>query len=191
VNSGLIVAQTADAGPSEQWFALQVNPRHEKAVYRTLQARSYESVLPVYRTRHIYGARVREYELPLFPGYVFCRFSLESRSSVLQLPSVAQVLGFGGVPAAINDAEIESLRAACRARVPMKPWPYVEVGETVQIKEGPFAGISGKVVQARKASHLVLSISLLRRSVLLELDELHVASDEPISMLEYSGNVNR
>jgi hypothetical protein len=46
-------------------------------------------------------------------------------------------------------------------------------------------------VQARKASHLVLSISLLRRSVLLELDELHVASDEPISMLEYSGNVNQ
>jgi transcription antitermination factor NusG len=190
VNSDLKPAHMTNASSAEQWFALQVLPRHEKAVYRMLQALSYESLLPVSRKQHIYGARVREYELPLFPGYVFCHFCMESRSSLLRLPSVTQVLGFGGAPAAINDAEIESLRTACNARIPMKPWPYVELGATVQIKEGPFAGISGKVVQARKASHLVLSISLLRRSVLLELDGLQVASDEPISVLEYSGRVN-
>ena len=76
-----------------QWFALAVKPRFDKAVARTLDTKGFETFLPLYKKRHNYGARCKEFELPLFPGYVFCRFNALMRLPIVTTPGVTHILG--------------------------------------------------------------------------------------------------
>jgi len=61
---------------AEQWYALVVKPRHDKVVSKTLEHKGYQTLVPLYKKRQRCAARFKESELPLFPGYVFCRFNL-------------------------------------------------------------------------------------------------------------------
>src|SRR6516162_4623730 len=88
---------------SPQWFALAVKPRFDKAVARTLEMKGFQTFLPLYKKRHSYGARSKYSELPLFPGYVFCRFSPLIRLPILTTPGVTQILGNGSRPIALDE----------------------------------------------------------------------------------------
>jgi hypothetical protein len=50
------------------------------------------------------------------------------------------------------------------------PWPYVQVGHVARVKDGPLCGLTGIVVKIRFGMKLVLSISLLRCSMAVEID---------------------
>jgi len=76
-----------------QWFALAVKPRFDKAVALTLESKGYETLVPLYKKHHKYGARSKVAELPLFPGYVCCRFDVLTRLPILTTPGVIRVLG--------------------------------------------------------------------------------------------------
>ena len=105
-------------GGALQWFALVVKPRFDKAVARALEMKGYETLLPLYKKHHKYGARSKSSELPLFPGYVCCRFDVHSRLPVLTTPGVIQVLGAGNMPIPVSDGEINSLEDGDRRRAP-------------------------------------------------------------------------
>src|SRR5580700_2502477 len=79
--------------PDEErkWFALSVTVRHEKVVSQLLQNKGFETFLPLYTRRHQYVRRVREFELPLFPGYLFCRTDPAVRLPILTTPGVLQM----------------------------------------------------------------------------------------------------
>jgi transcription antitermination factor NusG len=155
---------------SLQWFALAVKPRFDKAVAKTLETKGYETFLPLYRKQHEHAVRSRDSELPLFPGYVCCRFDLQNRLPILTTPGVTQVLGAGNAPIALCDSEIASLQAAMRANVPVQPFPYIQAGQRVRIERGALAGTEGIILSFKETLRLVLSITLLQRSVLLEID---------------------
>ena len=53
-------------------------------------------------------------ELPLFPGYVFCRFAYSSRMPVLNTPGVNSVVSFADLPAPVADEEIARIRTIVR-----------------------------------------------------------------------------
>ena len=72
-------ANRALKGGSAQWFALAVKPRFDKAVAQALETKGYDILLPLYRKQHKSGTRSRDSELPLFPGYVCCRFDVHAR----------------------------------------------------------------------------------------------------------------
>ena len=57
----------------ESWFAVQVAPRHEKSVATLLSYKGYQHFLPTYRSRRAWSDRSKTIEVPMFPGYVFCR----------------------------------------------------------------------------------------------------------------------
>lgn len=86
--------------PDQQrkWFALSVTVRHEKIVSQLLQNKGFETFLPLYTRRHQYVRRVLEFELPLFPGYLFCRVDPAARLPILTTPGVLQMIGAGRVP---------------------------------------------------------------------------------------------
>ena len=88
-----------------QWFALAVKPRFDKAVARTLETKGFETFLPLYKKRHNYGTRCREFDLPLFPGYVFCRFNALMRLPIVTTPGVTHILGVGNRPAPLSETE--------------------------------------------------------------------------------------
>jgi transcription antitermination factor NusG len=156
------------------WFALSVIPRKEKVTARTLRAKGYEEFLPLYTERRNWSDRKQIVELPLFTGYVFCRFDPEIRLPILKIPSIHQIVGFGKTPQAIDDAEIDALQAVCKAAIEAVPCPYLVAGAKVTLQNGPLKGVEGILVEEKKA-RLVLSVTLLQRSVSVEVDRDWIA----------------
>jgi transcription antitermination factor NusG len=161
-----------------QWFALAVKPRHDKAVARSLESKGFETFVPLVRKRNQYVSRYKDSELPLFPGYVFCRFNALFRLPIMTTPGITQILGNGNSPTPLQESEISSLQTAVKAQVPIAPFPYLQIGQRVRIEEGVLAGVEGIVIKLKQPLRLVLSISLLQRSVLLEVDRVHVSAEE-------------
>jgi transcription antitermination factor NusG len=168
--SGTLATVLHASDAEAKWFALSVTVRHEKMVSQVLQHKGFETFLPLYTRRHQYNRRVREFEIPLFPGYLFCRSALNARLPILTTPGVLQMIGAGRVPIPVEDNEITSLQKAAEAGVSMAPHPFWQSGQTGRIATGPLAGIEGIVVNAKQPLRLILSVGLLRRSVLLEID---------------------
>lgn len=112
---------------------------------------------------------VAKLELPLFAGYAFVRISLTERSQVLDTPGVISVVGSGGKPTALPDAEIETLRTRLHLRE-FEPYPYLKVGTRVRIRSGPLEGLEGIVVRKDGQLRVVLSIDMIMRSVAVHVD---------------------
>jgi transcription antitermination factor NusG len=165
----------------EQWFALLVRSRHEKVVSAILRSRGYEELLPLCRALHRWADRNKVVELPLFAGYVFCRFQVASRNPVLAVPGVVSIVSRGKTPAPVEPSEILSLQRILASGHPLEECEYLSVGQRVMIAEGALAGVQGFIVQVRKSSRLVVSVSLLQRSVSVEIDSYRVVpcDDEP------------
>jgi transcription antitermination factor NusG len=155
---------------SQAWFALTAKARHEKAVAENLQSKGLESFLPLYRARRRWTDRVQSVDLPLFPGYVFCRFVYSSRLPVLTTPGVTSVVGFSDSPSPVGDDEISRLRTIQASGLPSQPWPYVRVGQRARIEWGAMAGLEGVLIREKHALRVVVSVELLRRAVAVEID---------------------
>jgi len=166
-----------------QWFALAVKPRWDKAVARALEGKGFETLLPVYKRHHTYGTHSREFELPLFPGYVFCRFDVLTRLPILTTPGVTQILGNGNSPIPLSETEVSSLRTAMKSQLPLQPFPFLQIGQRVRVKEGVLEGVVGIVIRVKQSLRLVLSVTLLQRSVLLEIDghQVNIEREFPLS----------
>ena len=155
---------------SEFWYALQVRPRFEKHVQMHLEDKGYEVFYPTFTTTRQWSDRVKSLSFPLFPGYVFCRFNVHARLPILITPGVNQVVGAGKTPTVVDEAELSAIRRVMQSGVAAQPWPYLRVGETVQIENGPLEGMTGIVTRIKNSCRLVVSVSLLMRSVSVELD---------------------
>ena len=134
-----------------QWFALAVKPRFDKSVARALDNKGFETFLPLYKKIHNYGARCKEFELPLFPGYVFCRFNALTRLPIVTTPGVTQILGTGNKPVPLSETEIASLQIALKAQLPLQPFPFLQIGQRVRIEEGVLAGVVGIIVSVKRS----------------------------------------
>jgi transcription antitermination factor NusG len=110
-------------------------------------------------------------ELPLFPGYVFCQLNPLNRLPILSIPGVVCVVGIGRTPVPVDETEIAAIRAAVKSGLPSQPWSYLQVGHRVRIEYGPLRGAEGILLGFGKDQRLVLSVSLLQRSVAVEVDE--------------------
>jgi len=157
------------ARPDLGWFAIRVKPRHEKSVFRLIEGQGLEQLLPLQHVRR-WAKRTRDVQVPIFPGYVFCRFDRSSWARVVQTPGVIDVVRSGGAPVGICSEEMTSLQRLHRMGSAMEPWPYLPAGQTVRISAGPLAGVTGRLVEVKCLTRLVLSVSLLQRSVLVEID---------------------
>ena len=156
------------------WYALRVRSRHENTVASHLQARGYESFLPLYKSQRRWSDRLKEIELPLFPGYVFCQFNLLDRLPILTVPGIVHVVGIGRTPVAIDETEIAAIQAAVKSGLLREPWPFLEIGHRVSIEQGPLCGVEGILLGFRGHQRLVLSVTLLQRSVAVQVDETWV-----------------
>lgn len=158
-----------EGSPRPQWFSLRVRTGSEKTVSLIARNKGFEEFLPTYTSVRRWSDRSKPLALPLFPGYVFCRLALQDRLSLLTIPSVQGFVAFGQVPAPIDDAEIANLRIAVRSQC-AEPWPYLEVGQRIRLEEGPLQGLEGFLVEIRKRQRILVSIDLLKRSVVVDID---------------------
>jgi transcription antitermination factor NusG len=165
-----------DSSP-KLWYAAYTCANHEKRVAQQLSVRSVEHFLPLYESVRRWKDRRVHLELPLFPGYVFVRMALRDRLQVLEIPSVARLVGFNGTPTPLPDGEIEALKAGLAGGVRAVPHPYLKVGRRVRITSGPFEGLEGILIRRKNGLRLVISLDLIQRSILLDIE---ASSVEPV-----------
>jgi transcription antitermination factor NusG len=161
--------ENTQPGDGARWFALTVRHQHERQTAEWLAANGWETMVPLYRARRNWSDRVKELELPLFAGYVLCRFALAEKIRVLNTPGVARVVGFGGAPVPLADREIDELRIAMSSKQPLRPWPYLKTGDKLRIERGPLRGLEGTLLQDDGAWRLVVGIELLQRAMAVEV----------------------
>ena len=161
------------------WFALQVRTRNEAGVAEQLSGRGYERFLPLYKVRKRWSDRIKEVDAPLFPGYLFCRFDPQDRLPILKTPGVMQIVGFKNGPVPVDESEIQALLTVIAAGAPHQPWPLLTAGDRVRIESGPLLGLEGILTEVRRSHRLVLSVTLLQRSVAVEIDSALVAAIDP------------
>jgi transcription antitermination factor NusG len=152
------------------WFALRVKSNREKVVADAVQWKGYETFLPLYQSRRRWSERYKDVSLPLFPGYVFSRFDIHDRLPLLIVPGVVNVVRLGKVPIAVDDTEIDDVRTLVASGLGVQPWPFLGLGERVSVEEGPLRGVTGVVTAFKGALQLVVSITLLQRSVAVAVD---------------------
>jgi transcription antitermination factor NusG len=153
-----------------RWYALQLRTRWEHSTATLLSTKGYQTFLPTSKTLRQVRGTSSVHETPLFPGYLFCRFNACNRLPVLVTPGVIAVVGRGRIPVPVEDSEIASLQRAVSTGLRVEPWPFLEVGQMVRIEDGALAGIEGILTGFKGIHRIVLSVSLLRRSVALEVD---------------------
>jgi transcription antitermination factor NusG len=170
--SGLEVIEhaTLPRPDQESWYAIRVQSRLGIVASATLRGRGYEEFLPLYRSRRRWSDRIKQLDLPLFPGYLFCRFKVSDRlMPILTTPGVIGIVCAGKTPVPIENDEIEAVRAILRSGLAAHPWPHLSVGSKVYIEGGPLAGVEGIITNTDKVYRLIVSVSLLQRSVGVEI----------------------
>jgi transcriptional antiterminator RfaH len=163
--------------PGFDWFALQVRSKYERIVASHLSGKDFEWFLPLYKRRKQWSDRIKETEAPLFPGYIFCRLNPQNRLPILTIPGVVQIVGYNRLPVPIEDTEIDAIQALVASGLPNQPWPFIAAGDRVRIVRGALCGMEGILIAFKGSHRLILSVTLLQRSVAVEVDSALVAPE--------------
>ncbi len=159
------------------WFALRVKPNHEKRVSELINYQGIEEFLPLYRARRRWGQRMQNVDVPLFPGYVFSRFTRQDWTRVVETPGVVDAVRFGNTLASVDREEIQALQLVQQYKTALQPSPYLRPGQSIRVTAGPLAGVKGTLMEIKGLVRLVLSVTILQRSVLVEIDRNWVTYD--------------
>lgn len=153
-----------------RWYAIYTKARHEKRVAEQLAQKSVKTLLPLYESvQHWRNGRHRVL-FPLFPGYAFVRILLSNRREVLKVPGVVRLVGFGNGPVPLRDEDIEGLRRGLVSGISLSPHPYLTAGRRVCVVSGPLEGMRGILVRRKGEFRLVVSLDLIMRSVIADVD---------------------
>jgi transcription antitermination factor NusG len=152
------------------WYAIYTSANHEKRITQQLELRSIEHFLPLYESVRRWKDRRVRLQMPLFPGYVFVRLALRDRLRLLQIPGVVRLVSFNGHPAPLPDVDIHAIQNCLGSGHQIEPFPYLEAGRRIRVKNGPLQGLEGIILRRKKKTRFVLSFELIMRSVAVEVD---------------------
>jgi transcription antitermination factor NusG len=152
------------------WYAVRARTTQEKRVASLLDYQQYQCFLPLYKTRRRWSDRIKEVELPLFPGYVFCRFDVHARGPILKTPSVLGIAGIAGRATPLEDHEIVAIQRIHGSGLGVSPHPFLRAGQRVRLEGGSMDGLEGIIEDTGRRNRLIVSVSLLQRSVAVEID---------------------
>jgi transcription antitermination factor NusG len=167
------------SGP--RWYAVQTRSNFEKCVCTELSAKGVENYYPSFREVHKWADRKKVVEKGLFPGYIFARF-LDSGSVQLRIRQTAgavRILGGAKEIEPIPDEEIASVRRMLDSGRSYTAHPFLREGCWVRVYRGALKDVEGRLVRVKNEARLLVSISLLCRSVSLEVDVTDVKVIRP------------
>jgi len=158
------------------WYALYVRSNCEKLVEDRLNlGTEAEAYWPSYTVvRELRGKKVTLHR-SLLPGYVFARFDIEHRISLMMLPQVVHILG-SDHPLPISDAEVQAVRQLAAAppdqRLVVEPSEIVADGQQIEVVKGPhwLRGLKGVVAYHKNRTRIVISVGLLNQQISTEVD---------------------
>ena len=114
-------------------------------------------------------------QLPLFPGYLFVHVPIkERRLDILKVPSVVRIVGFNSQPDPIPDEQIQGVKTLVFSTLEFDPYPYLTVGDRVEILRGPLRGLRGVLLEKENRYKFILSVDLIQQSVACEIEAADV-----------------
>lgn len=126
-------------------------------------------------------------ERPLFVGYVFIRYSFQTKLSLLTTPGAIRLLG-DSINDTVSYDEIERIRQGLASGCLLRPHFELPVGTKVRVRRGVFEGAEGVVAEVRQRCKVVMSLSSVRQCFSLEVDrddlEVMRSADLPRSSTE-------
>ena len=155
----------------KRWFAVQTRGKMEYRVRDLLSLKRYECFVPSYKVTRRWSDRVVTLEQPLFSGYVFCSCEPHVTSKAVTTNGVIRVVGFGGEAAQIPVAEIQALQRLAATDVMREPWRYLPEGCIVRLESGALKGVEGILCETGNRKAMVVSVTLLQRSVAVHLND--------------------
>ncbi|MGD0742229.1 MAG: transcription termination/antitermination protein NusG [Acidimicrobiales bacterium] len=174
-----------------EWFVVHTYAGYENKVKSNLESRIasmnmeeriYEVVIPMEEVVEFKGGKKVTVLRKVFPGYLLCRCELDddSWSVIRQTPGVTSFVGPGTKPTPLSRAEVEGILQAREegAESPRARRPRLEheVGETVRVKEGPFADFTGEVAEINEDQlKLKVLVNIFGRETPVELEFSQVA----------------
>lgn len=157
------------------WYVLHVNANHEKRVSQHLVVRAIEHYLPLYKQNSRWTDRVVELERPLFPGYVFVRFSPQERLAVISTPGVLHLLSRSPADM-VRPEELDMIRRGLSSGCKLRPHPLIGVGTKVRVCGGAFEGVTGFVAKLHNKCRVVIAFPAVQQCYSLEIgmDKLEI-----------------
>ena len=139
--------------------------------------KNIEVFLPKVERTSKWKDRKKQIFFPLFPGYIFVHTTKATQNllSVLKIKGVVRLIcTLPGIPDPIPDDQIQSLIKLVENKEALDPYPYLNEGQRVVIKNGPLSGVEGILVEKLDKQLLVLSVDVLRQGVALTIDAADV-----------------
>jgi transcriptional antiterminator NusG len=174
-----------------RWFVVHTQSGYEKKVKQNLEARIhsmnaeeavYEVVIPMEDYVDFKNGKRVVNQRKMFPGYLLVRAELDDTAwfVIRNTPGVTGFVGQGAKPSPLPRRDVEAFlmpkggeeQVATRA----KPRLEYEMGETVRVKEGPFADFSGEVIELNEDQlKLKVLVNIFGRETPVELEFSKVA----------------
>ena len=175
INHCIDTAATRLLGQSScpEWYAVQTRPRHEQTVATQLDRDGVEVLLPLATQVRRWSDRRKLIQVPFFPNYVFVRMMLDSNEQRVYVLRRMGVVGFVGPnreATPIAASQMESVGTLMTTQVECHPHPYLTVGQRVRIRNGALKGLEGILLRISNDDHLVLSIDLINKSVIVRIE---------------------
>jgi len=156
------------AGPDTAWWALHTKPRTEKSLGGRMLRAGVPFFLPQYAKLLTRGGRRRTSYLPLFPGYLFLRGTPDDRARALTSGLVVTSLKVPDQQAL--QAQLEQVyRVMTHDLSACRPEADPRVGTLVEITEGPFAGMTGRLTEVSGGYRFVVEVEFIGRGVAVTL----------------------
>ena len=177
-----------------QWFVVHTQAGYEKKVVANLNARVqsmnmedriFDVVVPMEEVVEFKGGRKQTVQKKVFPGYILVRCVMDDESwyCIRNTPGITGFVGQsqkGQKPTPLSRREVDTFLSAKgdaqEQAARRKPKLEYEVGQSVRVKEGPFADFSGQVAEIN-ADHMKLKVlvNIFGRETMVEMDFSQVA----------------
>lgn len=178
--SGLGAMNMGHGGDSS-WYAVRTRSNFENKVLRQLQGRAITAFLPKVWIWSRRRDRRKKISVPLFPGYLFVRVELNAQThlDVVKTAGAVNLVGVKGTPMPVGDDEMANLQVLDGTDRSLSRINGLKQGDRLMVIDGPLKGLIGTYQRLKdKSARLVVGLSLLNRSVAVELDDWAV---EPLS----------
>ena len=177
-----------------QWYVVHTQSGYEKKVTANLEARIqsmnmedkiYEIVTPMEEVDEFKNGKKQTVQRKVFPGYLLVRCQMDDESwyCVRNTPGITGFVGqsrHGQKPTPLSRREVKTFltpKTDGAAATPRRKAKLdYEEGESVRVKEGPFADFTGEIAEIN-ADHLKLKVlvNIFGRETLVEMDFSQVA----------------
>jgi transcription termination/antitermination protein NusG len=175
-----------------RWFVVHTQSGYEKKVKQNLEARIvsmnaedaiYEVVIPMEDYVDFRNGKRIVAQRKMFPGYLLVRAALDDQAwfVIRNTPGVTGFVGQGAKPSPLPRRDVESFlmpKGGTEEQVAQRAKPRLEyeIGETVRVREGPFADFSGEVIELNEDQlKLKVLVNIFGRETPVELEFSKVA----------------